>query len=99
MNNEQQLNEQAAAEQKYKDRGEDEEFLRFDLLEVGDEGPVRFSDPDDRSSIEVKMAESVSRGLFGQGKNRLWIKLIIFDHVFNTLLLSNNLQTIFYFQN
>ena len=63
-------NEQAAAEQEYEDRGEDEEFLRFDLLEVGNEGPVRFSDPDDRFSIKLKTKESVSRGLFAQGKNK-----------------------------
>ena len=71
VNNEHLRNEQAAAEQEREGEDGEEEFLGFDLLEVGDEGPVRFSDPDDRSSIEVKMAESVSRGLFGQGKNRL----------------------------
>ena len=71
MNNEQPHNEQAAAEQEQEGEGGEEEFLGFDLLEVGDEGPVRFSDPDDRSSIEVKTKESVSRGLFGQGKNWL----------------------------
>ena len=71
VNNEHLRNEQAAAEQEREGEDGEEEFLGFDLLEVGDEGPVRFSDSDDRSSIEVKMAESVSRGLFGQGKKRL----------------------------
>ena len=45
-------------------RGEEEEFWMFDMLEVGDEGPVRFSDPEDRSLIESKMKEDLSRGLF-----------------------------------
>ena len=46
------------------ERGEEEEFWMFDMLEVGDEGPVRFSDPEDRSLIESKMKEDLSRGLF-----------------------------------
>ena len=33
----------------------DEEFDQFDLLEVGSEGEVRFSNPEHRSNIEVKL--------------------------------------------
>ena len=74
VNNEWQ-NEQAEiiAEQEAEGRDEEEKFLSFDLLEVGDEGPVRFSDPEDRSLIESKMKDDLSRGLFRlrRGKNNV----------------------------
>ena len=34
---------------------DDEQFLAFDLLEVSDEGAVRFSDPEHRSPLEQKI--------------------------------------------
>ena len=39
-------------EQQQEVSDEDESFLAFDLLEVANEGAVRFSDPEHRSPLE-----------------------------------------------
>ena len=44
-----------AVEEQREEVSDDEQFLAFDLLEVSNEGAVRFSDPEHRSPLEQKI--------------------------------------------